>query len=168
MVLHHRQQNKVLRAAIRAHIETGIPMITHTSLGTMAKEQVDIFSEFTQAFDKIILSHVDLSGDIEGVLSLVHRGVNVGFDTTGKENYMPDITRVEMLKRLCDEGYSHKVLLSMDITRKSHLKYKGGLGYGYLICDFLPKLRAVGIKSEDIKNMTSNNARRIFGKGLYG
>jgi len=153
---------KVFHAAIEAQRRTHIPLITHTSLGTLAMEQVAMFKENDIDLDKIIISHVDLSGDVEYILGIIREGVNVAFDTIGKINYQKDELRVEMLKRICDEGLSHKVLLSMDITRKSNMRYKGGIGYAYLLDTFLPNLRKAGVMEEDIRNMTELNIMRIL------
>lgn len=153
---------KVFHAAIEAQRRTHVPIITHTSLGTLAMEQVAMFKEKDMDLDKIIISHVDLSGDVEYILGIIREGVNVAFDTIGKINYQKDELRVDMLKRICDEGLSHKVLLSMDITRKSNMRYKGGIGYAYLLDTFLPNLRKAGVKEEDIRNMTERNIMRIL------
>lgn len=155
-------EQKVFRAAIEAQKRTHKPIITHTSLGTLAMEQIAMFKEKDIDLDKIIISHVDLSGDVEYILDIIRQGVNVAFDTIGKINYQSDELRVEMLKRICDEGLSHKVLLSMDITRKSNMLFKGGIGYAYLLDNFLPSLRKAGVKEEEIRNMTEKNIMRIF------
>ena len=155
-------EQKVFRAAIEAQKRTHKPIITHTSLGTLAMEQIAMFKEKDIDLDKIIISHVDLSGDVEYILGIIRQGVNVAFDTIGKINYQSDELRAEMLKRICDEGLSHKVLLSMDITRKSNMLFKGGIGYAYLLDNFLPRLRKAGVKEEEIRNMTEKNIRRIF------
>lgn len=155
-------EQKVFRAAIEVQKRTHKPIITHTSLGTLAMEQIAMFKEKNVDLDKIIISHVDLSGDVEYILGIIRQGVNVAFDTIGKINYQSDELRVEMLKRICDEGYSHKVLLSMDITRKSNMLFKGGIGYAYLLDNFLPSLRKAGVKEEEIRNMTEKNIMRIF------
>lgn len=155
-------EQKVFRAAIEAQKRTHKPIITHTSLGTLAMEQIAMFKEKNVDLDKIIISHVDLSGDVEYILDIIRQGVNVAFDTIGKINYQSDELRVEMLKRICDEGLSHKVLLSMDITRKSNMLFKGGIGYAYLLDNFLPSLRKAGVKEEEIRNMTEKNIMRIF------
>jgi len=155
-------EQKVFRAAIEAQKRTHKPIITHTSLGTLAMEQIAMFKEKDIDLDKIIISHVDLSGDVEYILGIIRQGVNVAFDTIGKINYQSDELRVEMLKRICEEGLSHKVLLSMDITRKSNMLFKGGIGYAYLLDNFLPSLRKAGVKEEEIRNMTEKNIMRIF------
>lgn len=153
---------KVFRAAIAAQKRTHRPLITHTSLGTLALEQVAMFKEKDIDLDKIIISHVDLSGDVEYILEIIRSGVNVAFDTIGKINYQPDELRISMLKRICDEALSHKVVLSMDITRKSNFKYKGGIGYSYLLDHFIPEMRKAGIREADIRKMTETNIVRIL------
>jgi phosphotriesterase-related protein len=155
-------ERKVFRAAIEAQLQTGRPVITHTSLGTLALEQVEMFKMRNVDLDKVIISHVDLSGDVEYILQIIRTGVNVAFDTIGKENYQPDELRIQMLKRICDEGLAHKVLLSMDITRKSNFRYKGGIGYAYLLDQFIPRMMEAGIAPEDIEKMTETNIQRIM------
>ena len=73
---------------------------------------------------------MDLSQDVEVILDVLKRGVNVGFDTVGKLNYCPDSFRAQALKRIDQEGMLSHVVLSMDITRKSHLKSGEGLDMG--------------------------------------
>jgi phosphotriesterase-related protein len=52
--------------------------------------------------------------------------------------------------------------MSMDLTRKSHLKVNGGLGYSYLLDSFIPFIKVNGIKEKDIENMLVNNAVEIL------
>ena len=153
---------KVFEAASRAHIETGKPIITHTTLGKLGLEQIEIFNKFNVDLSKVTLSHIDLSGDLEYMIRLLDKGVNIAFDTIGKNNYQPDENRVNWLKELCDRGYSNQIVMSMDITRKSHFKDNGGLGYSYLIDSFLPRLYEKEISNEHIENMLVNNIKNIY------
>ncbi|GAA0732736.1 phosphotriesterase-related protein [Clostridium oceanicum] len=155
-------EKKVFKASSMAHVETGNPIVTHTTLGTFGLEQIEIFNSYGVNLDKVIISHVDLTGDLEYILRLIDKGVNVAFDTIGKENYKPDKLRVDLLKEICRRGLSERVLMSMDITRKSNLKTRGGIGYSYLIDNFIPKLKEAGLTSKEIDNMTKNNIRRII------
>lgn len=153
---------KVFEASSRAHIETGAPIITHTTLGKLGLEQIDLFKKFNVDLSKVTLSHIDLSGDLEYMFRLLDTGVNIAFDTIGKNNYQPDEDRVKWLKALCDKGYSKQIVMSMDITRKSHFKGNGGLGYNYLIDSFVPRLHENEISKEHIENMLVNNIKRIY------
>ncbi|MGL5664396.1 MAG: phosphotriesterase-related protein, partial [Cetobacterium sp.] len=103
------------------------------------------------------------SGNLNYIKSLLKRGAYVEFDTIGKNNYLPDETRVDFIKILCEEGWSEKLLMSVDLTRRSHLKTNGGIGYAYLIETFVPMLKEVGVKESDLKNMLVENPKRILG-----
>ena len=156
------EEERVFRAASMVHVETGKPIITHTTLGTLGLEQLKIFKEYGVNLDKVVISHVDLSGDLDYILRLIDKGANVAFDTIGKINYQPEDVRVNLLKELSKRGLSEKIVLSMDITRKSHLKYLNGLGYSYLLDNFVPLLRKGDISEAQIDNMIKNNAPRIY------
>ncbi|WP_040212529.1 phosphotriesterase family protein [Clostridium polynesiense] len=156
-------ERKVFNAGARAHTETGVPIITHTTLGTMGLEQIELFKEFNVNLSKVIISHVDLSGSLDYILRLIDKGVNVAFDTIGKENYQPDGLRIDLLREISKRGYSDQVLMSMDITRKSHFKTRGGMGYSYLLDKFIPSMLEEGISQEDIDKMTKSNIVRILG-----
>lgn len=155
-------ERKLLAAGARAQTETGRPVSTHTTLGTLGLEQIEILKENGADLNKVIIGHVDLSGDIDYILKLIDAGVYVAFDTIGKINYMPEEKRLSMLKEICKRGLSDRVVMSMDITRKSHLKIRGGLGYSYLLDTFIPYIKENGINEKDIENMLINNASDIL------
>ncbi len=157
-------EQKVFEAVVMAHKQTKKPISTHTSIGTLGHEQVEFFKKHEVDLNRVVIGHVDLSGDADYILKMLREGVYVEFDTVGKENYMPDRVRAEILKKIQAKGYIDKVLLSMDITRKSHLAYKGGVGYSYLIDTFIPLLQTYGITGESIDKMLIKNPR-AFMKG---
>ncbi|GEK92147.1 phosphotriesterase family protein [Alkalibacterium kapii] len=158
-----RRERKVFEAAAIAHKKTNVPITTHTTLGTFGKEQVDFFKSKKMNLSRVVIGHVDLTGDIDYVLGLLKEGVYVEFDTVGKENYMPDMTRVKMLQRIEAEGYTDKVFLSMDITRRSHLKVNDGLGYSYLLDTFVPLMKENDISDRFIENMLKDNPKTFYG-----
>lgn len=153
---------KVFKASILAHMETGVPITTHTSLGTMGHEQVQFFKLYGVNLDKVVIGHVDLTGDVEYILKMLYDGVYVEFDTIGKNNYLSDEKRVEMLKEIEKRELIDRVFLSLDITRKSNMKYNGGIGYNYIFEKFIPKLREDGIKEESIEKMLKYNPQKFF------
>lgn len=156
------REYKVFKAAVIAHNQTGVPITTHTTLGTYGKEQIQFFKEHNVDLSKVVIGHVDLTGDTDYVLSLLSEGVYVEFDTVGKENYMPDEKRLEMLLAVEDAGYTDKVFLSMDITRKSNLKYKNGIGYSYLLDTFVPMILEGGVSKDFVEKMLVENPKRFY------
>ena len=65
---------KVFRAASRAHAETGAPICTHTTLGTRGLEQLEIFKSFGVDLSRVVLSHIDLSADLDYMKRLLDQG----------------------------------------------------------------------------------------------
>lgn len=155
-------ERKVFDSMALAAVQTGAVVTTHTTLGTMALEQAEYLKAEGVKPENIIIGHLDLSQNPDTILSVLKEGVNIGFDTVGKNNYCPDTFRAQMLKRIAKEGYLHQVVLSMDITRKSHLKKWGGPGYAYLIETFLPMLLEYGLSEEQIEQLMIDNPNRIL------
>ena len=152
-----------IQLLLEAKKETGLPIYTHTTLGTYAPEQAAYFKATGLPMDRIVLGHLDLSGDLDYIRRVLDTGISIGFDTVGKNNYFPDAKRVEFLLALEAEGRLDQVVLSEDLTRKSHLKYKGGIGYCYLFETFIPMLKAAGLKQESLDKMLIHNPARILG-----
>ncbi len=150
-------ERKVFEAVVIAHKETNKPITTHTTLGTLGHEQVAFFKENGVDLSRVIIGHVDLTGDADYIIHMLKEGAYVEFDTIGKENYMPDQVRADILKKIQELGLIDQVLVSMDITRKSHLEYQGGLGYAYLLDTFIPLLERSGITDESIDKVLVKN-----------
>ena len=157
------QEEKVFNAAVIASKETHTPIMTHTSIGTLGREQVEFFQKKHANLSKVIIGHVDLTGNPNYVLEMLKTGINVEIDTIGKNNYMSDAKRVEIIKAAQDAGFTDQIVMSMDITRKSHLKANGGIGYAYLLDSFIPELKAGGVTEGFINKMLVENPQRIFG-----
>jgi phosphotriesterase-related protein len=158
-------EEKIFRAAAIAHEKTGVPVSTHTTLGTLGWEQIVLLKSLGVDPQRLIIGHLDLANDGDLILRALDAGVYVEFDTIGKIKYLSDETRTTFIKTCCDRGYAKQLLLSMDITRRSHLKANGGVGYAYLLDSFLPRLREVGVPEAAIKDMLENNPDKIFSGG---
>lgn len=156
-------EKKVFHGAAIAQKATGVFITTHTSLGKLGHEQLDFLESLGVDLNKVILGHVALSNDLDYIRSLLKRGAYIEFDTIGKNSYLPDETRVSFIKTLCNEGWSEKLLMSVDLTRRSHLKINGGIGYAYLIETFVPMLREAAVKERDLEKMLVENPKRILG-----
>jgi phosphotriesterase-related protein len=155
-------EEKVFRAAAIAHEKTGVPISTHTTLGALGWEQVVLLKSLGVDPSRLIIGHLDLADDEDLILQVLDAGAYVEFDTIGKIKYLPDEKRIALIKSCCEKGYAKQLLLSMDITRRSHLKANGGIGYAYLVDSFLPRLREAGVTEEAVQNMLAHNPDRIF------
>lgn len=155
-------EEKVFIAAARAHNETGRPISTHTSFSTMGLEQLALLQAQGVDLSRVVIGHCDLKDNLDGILQMIDLGAYVQFDTIGKNNYYPDEKRIDMLNALRQRGLLNRVMLSMDITRRSHLKANGGNGYDYLLTTFIPQLRQSGFSQADVDTMLRDNPSQFF------
>ena len=155
-------EEKIFRAAAIAHEKTGVPISTHTTLGTMGLEQLTLLRSLGVNPARLIIGHLDLADDLDLIISVLDTGAYIEFDTIGKVKYLPDEKRIAFIKTCCERGYAKQLLLSVDITRRSHLKANGGIGYAYLVDSFLPRLREAGVPEGAIRDMLDHNPDAIF------
>ncbi len=156
-------ERKLFLAAIKAHKVTGKVISTHTTLGTHAFEQIKLFQENHVDLAKVIIGHVDLCKDLNKIISLLETGVNVAFDTVGKHAYCSDEMRIDFLLEIEKRGFIDQIVLSEDLTRKSHLEENKGIGYSYMFEVFVPMMKTAGIKKGSIEQMLRFTPQRIFG-----
>lgn len=155
-------EKELLMGAGIAGIESGLPVTTHTTLGTMGVEQVELFSKLGLSMDQLIIGHQDLNTDDERILAVLESGAYVGFDTIGKNNYRKDTERIRLIKCLFERGFGSRILLSTDLTRKSHWHKYGGIGYDYVLHSFVPLLKENGFSEDDIHMLLVKNPARAF------
>lgn len=138
-------EERYARAAGRTQKETGCPVIVHTTLGTMAHEQLDLLEKEGADVRKVGFAHLDQNLDFEYLNSIAQRGARVMFDGPSKIKYTTDEQRILMLNRLVEAGHLDRMLISGDMGRRSYLKgYGGGPGFEYILNHFIPRLRTSG------------------------
>lgn len=153
---------RVFAAAAFAQRETGRPISTHTSFSTMGVEQIALLRQKGADPERVVIGHCDLKDNLADILRIIDAGAYVQFDTIGKQAYYPDEKRIAALGELKARGLLDRVMLSMDVTRRSHLRANGGKGYGYLMTTFVPQLKQAGFSQHDIEVMLIANPRRFF------
>ncbi len=157
-------EEKVLRAAARSHQNTGCPIITHTTRGTMGLEQLDIFASEGVPAEVVIISHID---DLAYAERVLQRGANLSIDRIGTTAFFPDDHWLEMIAGLLNKGYIEQVMLSHDAAVFVYgLDIVSGKNvfddYTYISRFFLPKLKEFGVRDGQIHIMLHENPRRIL------
>lgn len=151
-------EEKALRAAARAHLETGVPIVTHTEAGTVADRQLDVIEDEGAPASAVALGHLDRKLDLAYHLELADRGAFLGYDQISKEKYHPDGKRIEFLQALWERGHGEQLVLAGDFGRKTYLtSYGGGPGLTYLLWRFVPWLRQTGFSEEQVDAMLVRN-----------
>jgi len=154
-------EENVLRIVAKAHKKTGAPIVTHSTGGTMGLEQLDAFEKEGVDLSHVSIGHCDLNPDPWIAKEIAKRGAFVAYDSVGKAKYHPDTQRVEVLLALVDAGFEKNVLLGMDIGRQSDCKVKhGGLGHGWLLEKFIPRLLSEGFSQKVIDQFLIENPKR--------
>jgi predicted metal-dependent phosphotriesterase family hydrolase len=155
---------RVFRAAARAHLRTGCPILTHTThWGELALEQLDLLAEEGVAAENVVVSHLGDRRGIKWWLPIAERGAYMSIDNLAEiAGYAPLHFRADNVAALCAEGLAGQILLSNDICALDKLKTYGGVGYANVIENFLPMLRERGVSEEDISHMTVGNPAKAF------
>jgi phosphotriesterase-related protein len=152
---------RIARAVGRVQVETGCPVLTHTTRGTMALEQLDLLAAEGADLSKVALSHMDQKLDFGLLAEICSRGAFVLFDGPSKLKYAPDSARIEMLARLAEAGLEQHLLVSGDMGRRSYLtSYGGGPGFEYILGTFVPELRRSGFDDALIETIFVHSPAR--------
>lgn len=158
-----RGEEKVIRAACRAAMKTGVSVHAHTTIGTMGLEILKIVQE--EGFDtsRFAVAHVDRNPDLWYHRKMLETGCSLIYDGPGKAKYYPDSMRVDLLRHLVDDGYSDKLMLSNDMGRRSHHKVYGfGPGLNYIKEVFLPRLLDEGFGKDVIHEFMYENPQHFY------
>jgi predicted metal-dependent phosphotriesterase family hydrolase len=164
------QEEKCTRAVARAHLRTGAAITTHTSAssrfhiegGNAGTMFLDLFEKEGVDLKRVIIGHCDENADLRQLVSLLERGAYVQFDVIGKEHWLLDATRADLIAALVAEGHGERLLLSSDRNRISELRISGGKGYDHVLKEFVPLLHARGIGAADIQRLLVTNPATIF------
>src|SRR5690606_39427572 len=79
-----------------------------------------------------------------------------------------DAVRVRLITGMLERGLGDRVVLSMDVTRRSHLKANGGYGYSYLFERLVPALRAAGVSEAELEQKIGRASCRVRGGNRRG
>jgi phosphotriesterase-related protein len=163
----------VLRASARAQKATGVPISTHTwAAGRSGEAQQAIFAQEGVDLSRVIIGHSGDSDDLGYLRGLMDRGSTIGMDRFGLEHFLPTAKRVEVIARLCAEGYTGKMVLSHDancwtdmLSEDDKRRTRPLWHYNHIPDDILPALRKAGVTEEQLEQMLVRNPRVIFEGG---
>jgi phosphotriesterase-related protein len=165
-------ERRVFRAAARAAQETGVAVTTHTYLGELALEQIDVLTGAGLAPERIVIGHLDdlTPLNLDLAREIIRRGAWAEFDAVGCEYFtealqaqMPtDLERLEALTTLAQEGLADRVILASDICRKRHLRVNGGPGLAHLAGRFRELAAEQGVPEELLDRVLRRNPATVL------
>ena len=162
-------EERSLRAACRASIETGAPLSIHQPNRASAVPAIlSILESENVSPEKVILCHMSSIWDFSMHLYALERGYRIGYDNFGMElknsrmRYLEDSQRMDWLVEVFRKGYGDQVLVSHDIWCKAQWKHFGGGGYGHFLRTIVPALHDKGLTESDIDLLLVRNPAELM------
>ena len=164
------------RAASRAHVETGIPMMVHSyPTGQVARRQIEIFKEEGVDLTKVKIDHSNDTTDTEYLQWILDQGCYLGLDRYPGQFVSPHM-RTVTLKNLIDMGYGDRLCPSHDCIclhihkeqpdgtiPEEHDFFKSNMDqYLYIHRHVIPDLHEMGITEEQVQQLFVDNPRQFF------
>lgn len=134
-------EDKVMRGVLDAHKETGCPLHSHTEMGTLILEQLDIVKAENVDPSRLTIAHLDRNPDPWVHRKAAETGVFVCFDGISRVKYHPESVLIDCIIRLVTAGHEDQIVVGGDIARRSMYRNygEGGLGLGYILASWVPR-----------------------------
>jgi phosphotriesterase-related protein len=167
-------ERKVLRASGRAQRVTGAPLLIHPGRHeTAPREIVEVLRDVDADLSRTIVGHIERTIFERAELKkLAETGCVIEFDLFGREHSyykhvpsidMPnDAQRLHLIAWLVSEGHGGQIVVAHDTAAKSHLVRYGGPGYGHVLQNIVPRMRARGFREADIQAILVDTPRRVL------
>jgi phosphotriesterase-related protein len=162
------REERSFRASGRAAARTGAMVTTHAPTFPTGGTQIDILVQEGVDPSRIVIGHTDTVKALQYSIDLLERGVYVEYDcmmavkSGGHIAEHELVRRVDYLKALVDLGYAERILLSQDVSQRSHQWALGGPGLTFVFEEFADAAVAAGIEREALELMWTENPRRVL------
>jgi phosphotriesterase-related protein len=155
-------EERVFRAAARAHRRTGAAITTHAVHGRIGLAQLDLLAEEGVDLRRVAVGHSDTHRHLDYHEAIVRRGAFVQYDLINSLTVPTHPGVATLVRELAARGYLRQILLSQDVCLRAHLRAYGGGGYDFLLTRFLPRLKAAGLGDEEIAMIIVENPKRLL------
>jgi len=164
---------KVHRAAARASVRTGAPIMAHSRPASeTAPRQIEIFEEEGVDLSRVQIAHTGDSGDLDYIERVLAKGVFIGMDRFGLELFLPFEKRIATVLALLERGYADRMFLSADSCATidwyppevAEQMLAAGMAKDWNIKkvpeQVIPALREGGMTDDQLETMMVSNAQR--------
>lgn len=152
----------LMRAAGRASLTTGAPILCHTEAGQFSGDLVKELTALGVPPSSIIVCHADRRANHALNHALARYGVWLEYDTIGRFKYHSDEEEAALLLAMAEAGFAGQLLLGLDSTAERHIAYGGQTGMDYLQRVFRPLLRRAGCSEALIHQWLTENPARAY------
>jgi phosphotriesterase-related protein len=163
-------EERVLRAAARASLATGVPIETHSNSRLRGGiKQAEIFEAEGVSPTRVSIGHSDDTDDMDYLIGLARRGYTLGMDHAfwgeAPGATLPWQKRVECVKRLIDAGFASQIFFSNDWVHgdvdRDTVNPDGML---FTIRKTIPYLLQLGVSERQIQTIAVENPMRFFSR----
>ncbi|PZU88296.1 MAG: phosphotriesterase-related protein [Shinella sp.] len=166
------EEEKSLRAAARAQVRTGLPLMVHLpGWFRLGHKVLDIAEAEGADLRHTVLCHMNPSHeDLAYQSELAARGAFIEYDMIGMDFFYADQQvqcpsdeeAARAIVKLVERGHIDRILLSHDVFLKMMLTRYGGNGYAYILRHFLPRLKRHGLDDAQLDILMRDNPRSVF------
>lgn len=152
---------KILRAAIITHKETGLTIVSHTGPDAPAFAQMEILEKEGLSFEAWVWTHAQ-NGTDAGRIRAAELGTWISIDNIHRHLIRRTISQI---KALHSAGLLHRVLISHDAGWYRPGEPKGGKVRGYtdIFTHFIPALKEEGFSQAEIDQLLIKNPQEAYG-----
>jgi phosphotriesterase-related protein len=155
-------EERVHRAAGRAQLASGLPLITHSPMSSVGLAQLEILEAEGVDPSRVAIGHADSYPHLQYHLEVLERGAWLMYDNIGGGSDRMEQRRVDLVRELIERGHVQRLLLSQDVCTNEQLRFNGGAGCAGVPTVFLPRLRSAGVTGQAIEALTRTNPQRFL------
>ena len=139
-------EEKVLRAAGRASLRTGLAVSVHLDLrGKGAFRAIDVVTDEGVAPERMVMGHLDQVQDLDYHREVATHGVSLRTTPSGARLCGRVLVRQRRVagqrdRSLVSEGLAGQLVLSQDICFKTDFRRWDGPGYAHVLVNIIPML----------------------------
>jgi phosphotriesterase-related protein len=168
---------KIHRAAARASVRTGAPIMAHSRPASdTGPQQIEIFEQEGVDLGRVQIAHTGDTDDLDYIERVLDKGVFIGMDRYGLELYLPYERRQKTVLELLERGYAERMFLSADHCatldwfplETAEQLLAAGMAKGWAMTlvpeKVLPELREAGMTEAQERTMMVENPKCWLGR----
>ncbi|MHB1354433.1 MAG: phosphotriesterase family protein [Anaerolineae bacterium] len=154
-------QVKIVAAAARTHLASGLVVACHTGEAVAAHESLEIIEAAGMNPARYIIVHADQIARFDDHVALFKRGAWLEYDALGTRPLASDVS---LVKRALDAGFGDQIMLSQDAGWYNVGQKDGGQQRPFtgLLDEIIPALAQSGVDQATVKKLTVDNPARAF------
>jgi phosphotriesterase-related protein len=156
---------KLINAAARTHLKTGLTIAAHTGPAVAAFEQIEVLKSYKIDPAAFIWVHAQNESDKNQFVKAVEEGAWVSLDGLREDNILDYVRLLQFLKK---EQCLHRILVSHDAGWYDPGKPGGGeiRGYSTLFRKLIPALEQNDFVESEVLQLIQHNPANAFSKGV--